>query len=65
MSVIALVVVLLFLAFVLWLVSTKGGALHPAIKMLINIVVIGTAIILVLWAFGIWDEVRSVKVPHI
>lgn len=65
MSVIGLVIILLFLAAVLWLVNTKGAALNATIRLCINIVVITTAIILVLAAFGVWDEVRSIKVPHI
>ena len=65
MSVIGLVVILLFLAAILYFVNVKGAALNATIKMIINIVVIVTAIILVLVAFGVWDEVRGIKVPKI
>ena len=65
MSVIALVVILLFLAGILWLVNTKGAALNPTIKLLINIVIIVIAVILCLAAFGIWNEIKSIRVPQI
>lgn len=65
MSVIGLVVILLFLAAILWVVNTKGAAMNATIKLLINIVVIVVAILLVLTAFGVWDEVRNIKVPKL
>ena len=65
MSIIALIIMLLFLAGILWLVNTKGGAIHPTIKMIINAVVIIIAIILVLVAFGIWESLRTMQVPKI
>lgn len=65
MSVLALVVVLLFLAAVLWLVNVKGAALNGTIKLIINIVVIAVAIVLVLAAFGVWDQVKSIQVPRL
>lgn len=65
MSVIGLIVILLFLAAVLWFVNVKGAALNPTIRMIINIVVIAIAIILTLVAFGIWDEIRGMKVPKV
>ncbi len=64
MSVIALVLILCFLGFIAWLVNAKAP-IGPTFKLIINIVLIVVAIILVLSAFGVWDEVRSVKVPHI
>ena len=65
MSVIALVVILLFLAAILWFVNVKGAALNSTMKVIINIVIIAVAIILVLSAFGIWDQLRDVKVPKL
>lgn len=65
MSVIGLIVILLFLAGVLWLVNTKIPGLNPTIKWLINAVIIVIAIILVLVAFGVWDEVRGIRVPKV
>lgn len=65
MSVITLIIVLLFLAGVLWLVNSKIPGLNATIKWLINAVIIVIAIILVLVAFGIWDEVRGIKVPKV
>lgn len=65
MSVIGLVVILVFLAIILWVVNVKGAAMNATIRMIINIVIIATAIILVLAAFGIWDEVKGIRVPKI
>jgi len=65
MSVIGLIVILLFLAAILWLVNVKGAAMNATIKLIINIVIIAIAVILVLAAFGVWDEVKSIRVPHI
>lgn len=64
MSVITLVVILCFLAGVAWLVNTKmpGGA---TIKLIINIVLVVVAVVIALSAFGIWDEVKNVKVPKL
>lgn len=66
MSVFALIIILLALALGYWLINVKFGATVGApFKLLINIVLVVTAIVLVLYAFGIWDEVRNVKVPKI
>jgi hypothetical protein len=66
MSVVSLVVILLGLAAVLWLVNSKAtAALNPTMKAIINIVVITVAIILVLSAFGVWQEIRGIQVPKL
>jgi len=65
MSVIGLIVILLFLAGILWLVNSKIPNLNPTIRWIINAVVIVVAVVLVLASFGIWDEVRGVKIPKI
>lgn len=65
MSVIGLVVILVFLAVIGWAVNVKGAALNPTFKMIINIVLIVVAIILVLSAFGVWDQVKGIQVPKI
>lgn len=65
MSLLALIVVLVILAGALWLVNVKGAAMNPTIKLIINIVIIAVAIILVLAAFGIWDQIRNVQVPKL
>ena len=64
MSVILLIVILCFLAGVGWLVNTKVPGM-PTLKLIINLVLIVVAIILVLQAFGIWQEVKNVQVPKI
>lgn len=66
MSVLALIVILAALGVAYWLVNVKfGGALGNPFKWLINAVLIIVAIILVLMAFGVWQEVRDVQVPKI
>lgn len=65
MSVITLVVLLLFLSAVLWFVNVKGAALNGTIRLIINIVIVAVAVILVLSAFGVWDQVKDVQVPKL
>lgn len=65
MSIIALVVLLLFLAAVLYWINVKGASMNATIKLLLNIVIIAAAIILVLAAFGVWDQVKDVQVPKL
>lgn len=65
MSVLVLVIMLLALAAALWLVNGKGAAMNPTIKLIINIVIITVAILLVLSAFGVWDQVKSIQVPKL
>lgn len=65
MSVIGLIVILLFIGGVLWLVNYKIPNLNGTIKWIINAVLIVVAIILVLVAFGVWDQVRDIRVPKV
>lgn len=66
MSVLALVFILLFLAGLWWLVNQKYAAqIGGPFKLLLNIVIFGTAVVLVLYAFGVWDMVKGVKVPKL
>lgn len=62
MSVIGLIVILCFLGLAAWLVNTKLP-MSATIKMIINVVIVVIAIILCLVAFGVWGEVKSMKVP--
>ena len=64
MSVVALVLILCFLGGIAWLVNAKVP-IGPTFKMIINVVLIIVAIILVLVAFGVWQEVKDVQVPKI
>lgn len=65
MSILTLVILLLFLSAVMWFVNAKGAAMNSTMKLIINIALIATAIILVLSAFGVWDQVRNVQVPKL
>lgn len=64
MSVIGLIVILCVLGLIGWLVNTKLPGV-PTIKLIINIVLIIIAVLLCLSAFGVLDEVRSMRVPKI
>lgn len=65
MSIITLVILLLFLASVLWFVNAKGASMNATMKLILNIVLIAIAILLVLSAFGIWDQIKSMQVPKL
>lgn len=65
MSVIGLIVVLLFLAGILWLVNAKIPNLNPTIRWIINAVLIVIAAVITLAAFGVWEEVKGIRVPKI
>lgn len=45
--------------------SRKADINNATIKLLINIVIVAVAILLVLSEFGVWDEVRNIKVPEL
>lgn len=64
MSVIALLVILIILGVVLYFVQ-GSDKINATIKKILWVVIIAIAILLVLWAFGIWDEVRNVRVPKL
>jgi hypothetical protein len=64
MTVLGLIAVLVVIGFAAWLVNSRLPV-SGTIKLIINIVLIVIAVILVLMAFGVWDEVKSMKVPHI
>lgn len=65
MSVIALVLVLGFLAVILWFVNTKFPNANKTIVAVINAVIVIIAIIFALSAFGVWDQVKDVQVPKL
>lgn len=64
MSILALVIILVLLGLGCWFINSKTP-LSQGWKTAINVVIIITAIVLCLVAFGVWDEIRGVKVPHI
>lgn len=64
MSVVALVFVLLFLGVAAYFVNTSAK-LTPTFKWIINTVLIVVAVLLILMAFGVWDEIRNMKVPKV
>lgn len=64
MSVIGLVVILIVLGLIAWLVSAKLP-INTTFKTIIYVVLVVIAVFLCLSAFGVWDEVRALKVPKV
>lgn len=64
MSVIALIFILAFLGVAAYFVNT-ASKITPTFKWLINAVIIVVAVFLILMAFGVWDEIRGMKVPRV
>jgi RsiW-degrading membrane proteinase PrsW (M82 family) len=64
MSVIALILILVVLGVVAYFVNTSAK-INGTFKWLINAVLIVVAVLLILTAFGVWDELKGMKVPKI
>ena len=64
MSVVALLVILIAIGLVAWLINAYLP-LDPTVKKIINVVLIVVAILIVLAAFGILGELKSVRVPQL
>ena len=64
MSVVGLIVILIILGVAVWLVQTYIP-MPGWMKTLITVIIAVVALLLVLSAFGVWDEVRALKVPHL
>lgn len=64
MSVIGLILILCVLGVAAYFVNTSAK-INGTFKWLINLVLIVIAILLVLTAFGVWGELKSMKVPQI
>jgi len=64
MSVVSLILILCFLGLIGWLVYAYAP-FSPGIKKVINIILLLVAVIITLQAFGVWDELRGTRVPHI
>lgn len=43
----------------------SSGKVTATFKMIINVVLIALALILCMVAFGLWDEIRGMKVPKL
>jgi len=63
MSVISLIVILCILGLASGLVNSKMPPTQ--IKTIINVVIIATAVLLCLSAFGVWDQIKGVQVPKL
>jgi membrane protein YdbS with pleckstrin-like domain len=63
MSLIALLVVLIVFGVFLWWFHTLP--IDPQVKWIITAVVIVVLTLFVLNAFGVWEEIKAVRVPKI
>jgi hypothetical protein len=64
MPLLTLVIVLILIGVALWLINSYIP-MDRKIKTILNIVVVIVAILFVLQAFGVIDELRGVRVPQI
>lgn len=64
MSLLTLLIILIVIGLVCTFID-RATLIHPTIRRIIFWVLIIVAFVLVLYAFGIWDRVRSVGVPKI
>jgi hypothetical protein len=65
MSLISLIIVLILFGVLLWGFNTYCTAIDARVKQLVNFVVIVALVLIVLYAFGILDNLRSVRVPRV
>ena len=63
MTMIQLVIVLVVIGVVLWMINAFLP-MNASIKKVLNVVVILSVIIYVLWAFGILGQVPIIRLPH-
>lgn len=64
MSVIGLILILVVLGIAAYFVNTSAK-INATFKWLINLVLIVVAVLLILSAFGVWNELKGMKVPQI
>lgn len=64
MSVLALILILVVIGVAAYFINTSAK-ITPTLKWIINAVLVVVAVLLVLSAFGVWDEVKSIKVPKL
>lgn len=65
MSVLVLVLVLCFLGGLLWMVKYLFPTINPTLYKIITVAIIIIAILITLSAFGVWEQVKGVRVPKI
>ena len=63
MSVLTLILILAFLGLVAYFVNRSP--INATFKWIIQAVLVVVAVILVLVAFGVWDEVKNIRVPKV
>jgi len=65
MSLMQLLLILVLFGFLLWLFNTYATAIDAKVKRLVNIVVIVALVLISLYAFGVLDALRGVRVPRV
>jgi hypothetical protein len=64
MSLLSLIIALVVVGVLLWLINTYVP-MDPKVKTILNIAVIVILVIWLLYAFGVMDDLRSVRVPRV
>ena len=65
MTLLQLLLILVLFGVLLYLFNAYVTAIDAKVKQLINIVVIVALVILCLYAFGVLDAIRGVRVPKV
>jgi hypothetical protein len=65
MSLLQLLIILILFGVLLWLFNAYVTIVDAKVKKLINIVVIVALVLLCLYAFGVLDAIRGVRVPKV
>jgi hypothetical protein len=65
MSLVQLLLVLIVFGVLLWLLNAHVTIVDAKVKRIINIVVIVALVLLCLYAFGVIDAIRGVRVPKV
>jgi len=65
MSLISLLLVLILFGVLLWAFNQYVTFIDPKVKTLVNIVVIVALVLFCLYAFGVLDDIRGVRVPRV
>jgi len=64
MSILALIIGLVLLGVLMWAINAYIP-MQPTIKKILNVAVVIAVILFLLYVFGIWGELKSIRVPRV
>jgi len=64
MSLLSLILALVLVGVILWLINAYIP-MDPTIKKILNVVVVIVVVLWILFAFGLFDELRTIRVPRV